>query len=78
MSTAKPACPYCGEHQGYDEARPSRPRVMRYPDWNGRRFYEKRETVYDTECRACGQRIVWALSFTLRDKSKAWNSWEKP
>lgn len=52
---ARPPCPYCGERQSYDEARPSKPRVMS----GGWRM--PRVTVWDTECRSCGRRLVWAM-----------------
>lgn len=51
----RPPCPYCGERQAYDEARPSKPHVIRIAG--------KRETEYFTECRSCGQRIIWGFKY---------------
>ena len=70
-----PRCPFCGEKQGYDEARPSKPRIVgdtgsRHTEWN-------------TECRACGQRIIWSMQFgngSLEELAigNARYSWSKP
>ncbi len=51
--TYAPPCPYCGERQAYSDARPSRPYV--------RVVGTTRETQYDTECRACGKRLIWSI-----------------
>lgn len=63
--TPRPPCPYCRHEQGYDEARPSRPRVVTRKAWEQRHkaghVKTVRETVYDTECRECGKRIVWSV-----------------
>lgn len=60
-----PPCPYCGEHQSHGEARPSKPRVIKYMDWTPKRGgYLKRETVYDTSCRACGEQIIWGFCYS--------------
>lgn len=69
---ADPPCPYCGERQRYSEARPSRPTVRVDP------CTRQRSTEWHTECRACGQRITWAMSFRLTKRSKAIYSWECP
>ena len=69
MSLQRP-CPYCGELQAYGEARPSKPRVI----GTG----EDRTTVYDTHCRACDARIVWACSFPLARRVEKAYSWERP
>ena len=65
MDTPRPACPYCGERQGYDEARPSRPHVVVRKAWERPhkpgQVQTVRETEYFTECRACGRRINWGM-----------------
>jgi predicted RNA-binding Zn-ribbon protein involved in translation (DUF1610 family) len=73
-ATAYP-CPYCGTEQAYVDARPSRPRVVTIGG--------ARETMYDTECRECGQRIVWSMRLgngSIADlfAGKASYRWEKP
>jgi len=45
-------CPYCGERQSYQEAKPSKPYVVKY--WG-----LEPETRFDTLCRACSKRMVW-------------------
>lgn len=84
-ANARYPCPFCGEQQSYTEARPSKPRVIqtelrRQADGTWR---AARETVYDTECRACGERIVWSMSFGSGSMSEiltgaARYHWSKP
>jgi DNA-directed RNA polymerase subunit RPC12/RpoP len=70
-----PSCPYCGERQAYQEARPTKPRIIKYWDYTPQRgTYEKRETVWDTECRNCSQRIVWCIYLYPKQPP----SWNKP
>lgn len=71
MPMNSPACPYCGERQTKDEARPSKPRVVTRKAWErphrAGQVRTIRETVYDDHCRACDERIVYG--FTLGDGS---------
>mgnify|MGYP001580771444 CR=1 FL=1 len=62
-----PPCPFCGERQSLDEARPSKPRVVTRKAWE--RPHKAgcvntiRETVYDTHCRSCGERMIWGFTY---------------
>jgi hypothetical protein len=73
-TVARPACPYCGEQQGYDEATPSKPVLgPKYMDGvhNGKIVW-KRDTFFNTHCRACGQRIVWSVRLYPRPARPRW------
>ena len=59
----EPPCPFCGECQSRDAAIPSKPRVMTYTDYRRGRFVEVRDTVYDTHCRHCGERMMWGFTY---------------
>jgi predicted RNA-binding Zn-ribbon protein involved in translation (DUF1610 family) len=81
------ACPWCGERQSYDEARPSKP-ILGPKRWEYdrrmRRTRQVRDTSWHTHCRACGERIIWSVPFgaiTLGGefvKSQEVPSWVKP
>lgn len=71
-----PSCPYCGERQSKDEARPSRPIL-------GLRIgKEPRPTHYNDHCRSCGKQIVFGFTFGNGDISQfhmpARYYWSKP
>ncbi len=57
--SARPPCPYCGEHQARDEARPSKPYVDTDYALRRGRFVRIKKTYWNTECRTCGKLIVW-------------------
>jgi hypothetical protein len=87
MTDIKPPCPFCGERQGQDEARPSKPRVVVRKAWERAHKAGEaktiRETVYDTHCRACGERIDWSWrygngGFADLATGKATYFWSKP
>ena len=65
--TASPPCPFCGEQQSRDEAIPSKPRVITRKAWE--RPHKAgcvktiRETVYDTHCGYCGERMIWGFTY---------------
>ncbi len=75
----EPACPYCGERQGYDDARPSKPYVVSCNMGLGR---VEKHTQWNTHCRACEQRIIWGFTFgngTLAQMNRpAVYHWSKP
>lgn len=59
-----PTCPFCGERQSRDEARPSKP-ILSQPrlEWRrGGRFVTVRDTYWHTHCRSCDERIIWSVS----------------
>lgn len=76
MSADAPPCPYCGERQAYDEARPSKP-MLSEPrrDWQGGRMVTVRDTIWHTHCRACGERIVWSVEHW---PNRGVTQWSKP
>lgn len=82
----RPPCPYCGEHQSYDEARPSKPIVFRDYQVVRGRLIPTMQTRYDTHCRACDQRIVYGVEVATwngkeMDESHAgeasWSKWSQ-
>lgn len=74
-----PACPFCGERQAYDEARPSKPIVSApYKTWERGRFVTKRDTQWNTHCRGCGEQIVWGESFYPVAGVKSWSKPFRP
>ena len=80
-----PACPHCGERQAYDDARPSKPIVVKHGDLVRvcGRFVWKPTTMWHTHCRACDERIIWSMQYGSGSISelmtgKASYSWAKP
>lgn len=70
-----PPCPYCGEHQRYDEATPSKPLVSApYQTYEHGHSRTRRDTYWHTHCRACGRRIIWSVQLSPQQGKMSWST----